>query len=120
MKPVLLRIMPWRLPGASYRVPMLRQDNVPARGGALLVSNHLSFVNLPLTLARPPTCPAREAAGRPAFLASGVPSGRRRPSHRSGADQHRAAAHDRRGYALAGRRTAADGDGGPALAANLY
>jgi acyl-[acyl-carrier-protein]-phospholipid O-acyltransferase/long-chain-fatty-acid--[acyl-carrier-protein] ligase len=50
MKPVLLRIFLWFLTRAFYRVTVLRPDNVPAQGGALLVSNHLSFVDLLLIL----------------------------------------------------------------------
>lgn len=71
--------------------------------------------------ARHPSSPACEAAGRPAFLASGVhlPCGCR-SSHRGGADQRPAAAHDGCSGAMAGRRTAAAGAGGPALAADLY
>jgi len=51
MKPLLLRVFLWFLTHALYRVTVLRPDNVPARGGALLVSNHVSFVDVLLILA---------------------------------------------------------------------
>jgi len=51
MKPMLLRTFLWYLIRAFYRVTVLGPDNVPAKGGALLVSNHLSFVDLLLILA---------------------------------------------------------------------
>ena len=46
-----LRIFLWLLTRASYRLTVLSPDNVPAKGGALLVSNHISFVDMILILA---------------------------------------------------------------------
>jgi acyl-[acyl-carrier-protein]-phospholipid O-acyltransferase/long-chain-fatty-acid--[acyl-carrier-protein] ligase len=51
MKPLLLRVFLWHLTHALYRVTVLCPDNVPRQGGALLVSNHVSFVDLLLILA---------------------------------------------------------------------
>jgi acyl-[acyl-carrier-protein]-phospholipid O-acyltransferase/long-chain-fatty-acid--[acyl-carrier-protein] ligase len=46
-----LRIFLWLFTHMLYRVTVLRPDNVPPSGGALLVSNHVSFVDLLLILA---------------------------------------------------------------------
>ena len=51
MKPITLRIFLWPLTRAVYRVTVVSPENVPAKGGALLVSNHVSFVDLLLILA---------------------------------------------------------------------
>ena len=51
MKPLFLRIFLWFFSHVSYRVTALGPDNVPAKGGALLVSNHVSFVDMLLILA---------------------------------------------------------------------
>ncbi|MCX8092324.1 MAG: AMP-binding protein [Verrucomicrobiae bacterium] len=51
MKPTWLRVFLWFLTRACYRVTVLRPDHVPAQGGALLVSNHVSFVDMLLILA---------------------------------------------------------------------
>jgi acyl-[acyl-carrier-protein]-phospholipid O-acyltransferase/long-chain-fatty-acid--[acyl-carrier-protein] ligase len=51
MKPMALRILLWLFTRAFYRVTVLSPDNVPGKGGALLVSNHVSFVDLLLILA---------------------------------------------------------------------
>ena len=51
MKPIPLRFFLWFFSRACYRVAVLSPDNVPAKGGALLVSNHVSFVDLVLILA---------------------------------------------------------------------
>jgi acyl-[acyl-carrier-protein]-phospholipid O-acyltransferase/long-chain-fatty-acid--[acyl-carrier-protein] ligase len=51
MKPIALRIFLWPLTRAFYRLTVLSPDNVPAKGGALLVSNHISFVDMLLILA---------------------------------------------------------------------
>ncbi len=51
MKPMSLRIFLWLFTRLFYRVTVLDPDHVPARGGALLVSNHVSFVDLLLILA---------------------------------------------------------------------
>ncbi len=50
MKPLYLRGLLWLFSHLFYRVSVLRPDNVPARGGALLVSNHVSFVDMLLIL----------------------------------------------------------------------
>ena len=46
-----LRIFLWLFTRAFYRLTVLSPDNVPSKGGALLVSNHVSFVDLLLILA---------------------------------------------------------------------
>ena len=46
-----LRILLWLITHAFYRVTVLSPDNVPVKGGALLVSNHISFVDMLLILA---------------------------------------------------------------------
>jgi acyl-[acyl-carrier-protein]-phospholipid O-acyltransferase / long-chain-fatty-acid--[acyl-carrier-protein] ligase len=51
MKPLALRILLRILSRAFYRVTALNPDNVPGRGGALLVSNHLSLMDVLLILA---------------------------------------------------------------------
>jgi acyl-[acyl-carrier-protein]-phospholipid O-acyltransferase / long-chain-fatty-acid--[acyl-carrier-protein] ligase len=47
----LLRFGLWLLTRTLYRVRVLGRDNVPERGGALFVCNHLSFVDALLLLA---------------------------------------------------------------------
>jgi acyl-[acyl-carrier-protein]-phospholipid O-acyltransferase / long-chain-fatty-acid--[acyl-carrier-protein] ligase len=51
MKPIALRLFLWLVTRIIYRVSSLRPDNVPSQGGALLVSNHVSFVDMLLILA---------------------------------------------------------------------
>src|SRR5438477_9129002 len=51
MKPMLLRTLLWLFTRLFYRMTVLSADNVPAKGGALLVSNHVSFVDMLLILA---------------------------------------------------------------------
>ncbi len=51
MKPLTLRILVRLFIRPFYRVTVLGPDHVPARGGALLVCNHVSFVDLLLVLA---------------------------------------------------------------------
>jgi len=51
MKPMALRIFLWLFSRAFYRMTVLSPDNIPAKGGALLVSNHISFVDMLLILA---------------------------------------------------------------------
>ena len=51
MKPLVLRIFLRLFTRLAYRVTILGGDNVPSTGGALLVSNHLSYVDLILILA---------------------------------------------------------------------
>lgn len=51
MKPLPLRILLWLVTHALYRITVLRPDHLPGRGGALLVSNHVSFVDVLLILA---------------------------------------------------------------------
>ena len=50
MKPITLRILLWLFSRTCYRVTVLNPDNVPGKGGALLVSNHVSFVDMLLIL----------------------------------------------------------------------
>ena len=47
----LLRLLFWLLTHTLYRVRVEGRDNVPERGGALCVCNHLSFVDIFLILA---------------------------------------------------------------------
>src|ERR1051326_3139938 len=49
--PILLRALLWLFSRTCYRVTALNPDNVPGKGGALLVSNHVSFVDMLLILA---------------------------------------------------------------------
>lgn len=51
MKPIALRVCLWLFSRTCYRMTVLSPDNVPAKGGALLVSNHVSFVDMLLILA---------------------------------------------------------------------
>src|SRR5579859_1040994 len=51
MKPIVLRVFLWFFSRVCYRMTVLSPDNVPAKGGALLVSNHVSFADLLLILA---------------------------------------------------------------------
>ena len=48
---MVLRVLLWLFSRSCYRATVLGPDNVPAKGGALLVSNHLSFVDMVLILA---------------------------------------------------------------------
>lgn len=50
-QPLLLRIFLSLFCRIFYRVTVLGSSNLPAHGGALLVSNHVSFADLPLILA---------------------------------------------------------------------
>ena len=51
MKPLPLRLLLWLVSRTLYRLTVLRPDHVPSQGGALLVSNHVSFVDMLLILA---------------------------------------------------------------------
>ena len=51
VKPMALRLVLGCFTRAFYRVTVLSPDHVPSQGGALLVSNHLSFVDLLLIVA---------------------------------------------------------------------
>ena len=51
MKPTILRVFLWLLGRIWYRMTVIGPNHVPAKGGALLVSNHISFVDMPLILA---------------------------------------------------------------------
>ena len=51
MKPLALRLFLWVFTRTCYRVAVLSPDNLPTTGGALLVSNHVSFVDMLLILA---------------------------------------------------------------------
>ena len=51
MKPFALRCFLWLFTRLCYRMTILNPDHVPPTGGALLVSNHVSFVDLLLILA---------------------------------------------------------------------
>ncbi|HEY2171180.1 MAG TPA: 1-acyl-sn-glycerol-3-phosphate acyltransferase [Candidatus Angelobacter sp.] len=43
-----LRVLLWFLSRIVYRVKLLGKENIPQKGGALLVSNHMSFVDVVL------------------------------------------------------------------------
>jgi acyl-[acyl-carrier-protein]-phospholipid O-acyltransferase / long-chain-fatty-acid--[acyl-carrier-protein] ligase len=47
----LLRFLLWVLTHTVYRIRVLGRDNIPGKGGALFVCNHLSFVDAMLLLA---------------------------------------------------------------------
>ena len=47
----LLRFVLWALTRTIYRIHILGRDNIPAKGGALFVCNHVSFVDAMLLLA---------------------------------------------------------------------
>lgn len=51
MKPLYLRILLWLFSHVLYRVEISGPGHLPVAGGALLVSNHLSFVDMLLILA---------------------------------------------------------------------
>jgi acyl-[acyl-carrier-protein]-phospholipid O-acyltransferase/long-chain-fatty-acid--[acyl-carrier-protein] ligase len=51
MKPMALRLFLRLFTRAFYRVTVLGPDHLPSKGGALLVSNHVSFVDMLLILA---------------------------------------------------------------------
>jgi acyl-[acyl-carrier-protein]-phospholipid O-acyltransferase/long-chain-fatty-acid--[acyl-carrier-protein] ligase len=51
MKPFAVRIFLWLISRTSYRLTVLEANNLPAEGGALLVSNHISFLDMLLVLA---------------------------------------------------------------------
>jgi acyl-[acyl-carrier-protein]-phospholipid O-acyltransferase/long-chain-fatty-acid--[acyl-carrier-protein] ligase len=46
-----LRLLLWFLTHTLYRIRVIGRDNVPEKGGALFVSNHMSFVDVLLLLA---------------------------------------------------------------------
>src|SRR5512137_385757 len=46
-----LRAFLWALTHTIYRVKVVGRENIPARGGALFVCNHLSFVDALLLVA---------------------------------------------------------------------
>ena len=52
MKPWYLRVFLRCFCGLFYRVRAIHPERLPAAGGALLVSNHLSFVDMLLILFR--------------------------------------------------------------------
>ena len=47
----LLRFVLWALTRTIYRIHVVGRDNIPAKGGALFVCNHVSFVDAMLLLA---------------------------------------------------------------------
>ena len=47
----LLRFVLWLLTRTLYRVRVLGRDNIPEKGGALFVCNHVSFVDALLLIA---------------------------------------------------------------------
>src|SRR5215510_604820 len=46
-----LRLMLWFLTHTVYRIRLIGRDNIPEKGGALFVSNHMSFVDVLLLVA---------------------------------------------------------------------
>jgi acyl-[acyl-carrier-protein]-phospholipid O-acyltransferase / long-chain-fatty-acid--[acyl-carrier-protein] ligase len=47
----LMRLVLWLLTHSVYRIRVVGRDNIPERGGALFVSNHMSFVDALLLIA---------------------------------------------------------------------
>jgi acyl-[acyl-carrier-protein]-phospholipid O-acyltransferase/long-chain-fatty-acid--[acyl-carrier-protein] ligase len=47
----LLRFLMWALTRTIYRIHIVGRDNIPAKGGALFVCNHVSFIDAMLLLA---------------------------------------------------------------------
>jgi acyl-[acyl-carrier-protein]-phospholipid O-acyltransferase / long-chain-fatty-acid--[acyl-carrier-protein] ligase len=47
----LIRLVLWLLTHTFYRIRVVGRDNIPAKGGALFVCNHLSFVDVLLLIA---------------------------------------------------------------------
>ncbi|HTA94627.1 MAG TPA: MFS transporter [Verrucomicrobiae bacterium] len=47
----LVRLVLWLLTKTIYRIRVEGRDNIPERGGALFVCNHVSFVDAPLLMA---------------------------------------------------------------------
>lgn len=47
----LLRFLLWMLTHTVYRIRVMGRDNIPEKGGALFVSNHLSFIDALLLIA---------------------------------------------------------------------
>jgi acyl-[acyl-carrier-protein]-phospholipid O-acyltransferase/long-chain-fatty-acid--[acyl-carrier-protein] ligase len=54
MKPWYLRAFLWFFSTVFYRVEVVRADRLPTQGGVLMVSNHVSFVDVLLILASTP------------------------------------------------------------------
>jgi acyl-[acyl-carrier-protein]-phospholipid O-acyltransferase / long-chain-fatty-acid--[acyl-carrier-protein] ligase len=54
LKPWYLRLFLWFVSRLLYRVTVLGAERLPSRGGALLVSNHLSFADMVLIMASTP------------------------------------------------------------------
>jgi acyl-[acyl-carrier-protein]-phospholipid O-acyltransferase/long-chain-fatty-acid--[acyl-carrier-protein] ligase len=48
---MLIRFLLWVLTSTVYRIHVMGRDNIPAKGGALFVCNHVSFVDALLLLA---------------------------------------------------------------------
>jgi len=47
----LVRLLLWMLTKSVYRIRVEGRDNIPEKGGALFVCNHVSFVDAPLLMA---------------------------------------------------------------------
>ncbi|HEY1662360.1 MAG TPA: MFS transporter [Verrucomicrobiae bacterium] len=47
----LVRFLLWLLTKSAYRIRVEGRDNIPEKGGALFVCNHVSFVDAPLLMA---------------------------------------------------------------------
>ena len=47
----LMRLLLWLLTKTIYRIRVEGRDNIPEKGGALFVCNHVSFVDGPLLMA---------------------------------------------------------------------
>ncbi len=50
MKILMLRALNWILTHTIYKIKIVGVENVPAKGGALLVCNHISYADPPLVL----------------------------------------------------------------------
>lgn len=50
MKPIFLTVVLWLFSRTYFRLTVLNSGNIPAQGGGLLVSNHMSFADQLLIL----------------------------------------------------------------------
>ena len=59
-----LRFIMWMATHTLYRVRVMGRDNIPAKGGALFVCNHVSFVDAVLLQSPRPTGPSGSSCSR--------------------------------------------------------
>src|SRR5208337_5522472 len=60
----LLRLLLWIAANTIYRLDLKGQENIPARGGALLTPNHASWVDAVLLIAATDRHPLPDVQGR--------------------------------------------------------